>query len=74
MMRLVNLKGTNASENGSVLIDCTLVIDIVVQTLPKSSSTKTMFNPLQRNMLNLLYSGSRADVTFEFGHFEQYTI
>jgi len=74
LMRSFNLKGANASDNGTVLLDGTLVIDIVVQALPKSSTTHTLFNPFQRNMLNLFYSGERSDITFEFGHFKQYTI
>ena len=74
LMKLFNMKGTNASNNGSVLLYGTLVIDIVIQALPKSSITHTLFNPFQRNMLNLFYSGERADIAFGFGHFRQITI
>eukprot|EP00985_Skeletonema_marinoi_P000084 scaffold22_cov225-Skeletonema_marinoi.AAC.12 len=74
LMTLFNMKGANASANGSVLLNGTLVIDIVVQALPKAPLTHTLFNPFQRNMLNLFYSGERADISFEFGHFRQTSI
>mmetsp|Transcript_11999 Transcript_11999/g.20346 ORF Transcript_11999/g.20346 Transcript_11999/m.20346 type:complete len:427 (+) Transcript_11999:662-1942(+) len=74
LMTLFNMKGANASANGSVLLNGTLRIDIIVQALPKASVTHTLFNPFQRNMLNLFYSGERADISFEFGHFRQTSI
>lgn len=74
LMKLFNVKGAKAPPNGSVLLNGTLVIDIVIQALPIASVTHTLFNPFQRNMLNLFYSGERADVAFEFGHFRQVTI
>ena len=35
LMKVFNLKGANASDNGSILLNGTLVIDIVVHALPK---------------------------------------
>ncbi len=74
LMKLFNVKGAKASPNGAVLLNGTLVIDIVIQDLPIASVTHTLFNPFQRNMLNLFYSGERADIVFEFGHFRQVSI
>ena len=74
LIKLFNMEGANASNNGSVLLRGTLVIDIVIQALPKESVTHTPFNPFQRNMLNLFYSGERADIAFQFGYFRQVTI
>jgi hypothetical protein len=74
-MRLFTLEGTKVNDNGSVLLDGTLVIDVVIQALSKqavSEVTHTLVsNPFQRNMINLMHSGENADVTFEFGHFRQ---
>jgi hypothetical protein len=74
-MRLFTLEGTKLNDNGSVLLDGTLVIDVVIQALSKpavSEVTHTLVsNPFQRNMINLMHSGKNADVTFEFGHFRQ---
>jgi hypothetical protein len=53
LMNVFNLKGANASDNGSILLNGTLVIDIVVHALPKESANHTLFNPFQRNMLNI---------------------
>lgn len=71
LMRLFKLEGTDVVHNESVLFNGTLVIDVVIQALPKPTATHTLSNPFQRNMLHLFYSGERADVTFEFGHFRQ---
>ena len=73
-MKLFNMKGGATAANGSIFLDGTLVIDVVVQALPKPSVTRTSLNPFQRNMLNLFYSGERADVAFGFGHFQQVTV
>ena len=75
LLRLFTLEGTGVVDNGStVLVNGTLVIDVVIQALPKpttTAATHALSNPFQRNMLNLFYSGENADVTFEFGHFRQ---
>ena len=67
-MKLFTLEGTKVNDNGSVLLDGTLVIDVVIQAVSKqavSEVTHTLVsNPFQRNMINLMHSGENADVTF----------